>query len=183
MEKGKNLHEKERTFYDLRDREVIIKSTTDAYKTDMFSIFYPLGNKRYNFEEYLSPKVIEEIRKLANGNPDIASKTPKILEALDALANNKTAEGIIRSYTLERLSFMLDHYLRTDTEQGLCLFKEYLFCLKASIYQMETPVVEKNKKLYSGFNLKEGIQERCNVKLKEEILISKISIGTKLHNN
>eukprot|EP01022_Parablepharisma_sp_SALTPOND_P025303 TRINITY_DN585_c0_g1_i2.p1 TRINITY_DN585_c0_g1~~TRINITY_DN585_c0_g1_i2.p1 ORF type:complete len:522 (-),score=68.21 TRINITY_DN585_c0_g1_i2:374-1939(-) len=145
----------EKTFYSQEDKDMIIESFKQEFGTDTFSVFYPLGMKLVNIKEMLTPKVFDEIEIAAKYDDELERDIELIKNVLDHLRKNNNMENIIESYTMEKLYYMLNRYLRYGKAEGFKLFKEYTFCLKGSMCELGIPVIEKGKKLYRGLELSE----------------------------
>jgi hypothetical protein len=73
---------------------------------------------------------------------------------------------------------MLNLYLRYGNEDGFKLFKEYMFCLKASICQLGEPIVGTGQKLYRGLTLSREFLEKYREKKEQIILLNAFTSTT-----
>lgn len=150
----------EKTFYTREDKDTIINSLKMMVENAAFSVFYPLGMKYVETDQRLNEAVLAKIDSVAKGDSKVSPHYKAIAGVIEYLRHNHRMEHVIKSYTQEKLYYMLNLYLRFGNPEGLELFKEYMFCLKGSMCEKGLPVIEKDKKLYRGLRLPAGFLEK-----------------------
>ncbi len=166
QEKLQDVHEKyihfsrfyesrdEKTFYTVKDKDTIIESLSVAVRTNKFSIFYPIGMPSISIAQTLTADVLTRIGIRAMGDIELRGAfARKVKDVLSFLSDHHEMKDVVRSYTMEKLYYMLNLYLRYGKPEGFALFKEYMLCLKGSICEVGRPMIQKGIKLYRGLHL------------------------------
>ena len=138
---------KEKTFHTIKDKDTIIKSLTVANESDSFSIFYPLGVRDEEVNKQLTGDVLKKIENTARNDEtlkqNMARYGPSYMDVITQVTNylykSKRLVDVLKAYTMENLYYMMNLYLRFGTSQCFETFKEYIFCLKASMCIIGTP--------------------------------------------
>lgn len=151
-----------RAFFTLAEKNIILKASTISYFNDKSSIFFPLGMGKMKLDAYLSEKNLKKIEEAVKIDKELikymdrkdssSDHLAKIIEVTAFLRAKKSMEDIAKSFEMEDFSYMLNYYLRSQNPQKLEIFKEYMFCLKASLCKLCKPAIEKTI-VYRGLGM------------------------------